>query len=173
VAKGKWALGLEPKYFTWIIKEQLAISERPGGLARNHRKVRRTEELSWIAQHGFTKVISLLDTPHNLTAYTEANISSENLPLGKPDEYKMTLPPIYVTLGALLANPTQKVLLHQEEYGDLLFGVVGGFLWYCGIMTTDIEVVQTVEKVVNRSLGVDARRIIAYSVENNLRRDAQ
>lgn len=170
MAKGKWALGLEPRYFTWIIKEQLAISERPGGLARNHRKVRRTEELSWIAQHGFTKVISLLDTPHNLTAYTEANISSEHLRLGKPDEYKLTLPPIYVTLGALLANPTQKVLLHHEEFSDMLFGVIGGFLWYTGLIKDDIQAVQTVEKVVNKSLGVNARKIIAFTVAANLRK---
>ena len=42
--KGKWARGIEPRYFAWIIKDQLAVSERPGGYARNHRRVRRQEE---------------------------------------------------------------------------------------------------------------------------------
>ena len=39
--KGKWAKGIEPRYFAWIIRDQLAVSERPGGYARNHRRVRR------------------------------------------------------------------------------------------------------------------------------------
>jgi hypothetical protein len=43
--KGRWAQGLEPRSFCWVIKERLAASERPGGFARNHRKVRRQEEL--------------------------------------------------------------------------------------------------------------------------------
>ena len=28
-AKGKWAQGIEPRHFSWIIKDQLAICERP------------------------------------------------------------------------------------------------------------------------------------------------
>ena len=32
--KGKWAQGIEPRNFAWIIKDQLAVSERPGGYAR-------------------------------------------------------------------------------------------------------------------------------------------
>ena len=46
--KGRWAQGLEPRAFCWIIKDRLAASERPGGFARNHRKVRRQEELIWL-----------------------------------------------------------------------------------------------------------------------------
>src|SRR5438034_281743 len=58
--RGRWAQGLEPRYFTWVITGRLAVSERPGGFARNHRKVRRQEELLWLAGHGFTHVLSLL-----------------------------------------------------------------------------------------------------------------
>ena len=46
--RGRWAQGLEPRGFCWIIKDRLAASERPGGFARNHRKVRRQEELIWL-----------------------------------------------------------------------------------------------------------------------------
>ena len=59
--KGKWAQGLEPRNFVWVVKGRLAASERPGGYARNHRKVRRDEELIWVSQQGFTHVLSLLD----------------------------------------------------------------------------------------------------------------
>ena len=61
--RGRWAQGLEPRMFSWIIKDRLAASERPGGFARNHRKIRRQEELIWLAQNDFTRVISLLDSP--------------------------------------------------------------------------------------------------------------
>jgi len=39
--RGRWAQGLQPRYFTWVIKDRLGAGERPGGFARNHRKVRR------------------------------------------------------------------------------------------------------------------------------------
>ena len=75
--RGRWAQGLEPRFFCWIIKDRLAGSERPGGFARNHRKVRRQEELIWLRQHDFTHVISLLDSSHNLPAYDEALLARE------------------------------------------------------------------------------------------------
>ena len=58
--KGKWAAGIPPRNFTWVIKDRLAVSERPGGFAPNHRKVRRQEEIIWLQVHGFTRIISLL-----------------------------------------------------------------------------------------------------------------
>ena len=90
--RGRWAQGLEPRFFCWIIKDRLAASERPGGFARNHRKIRRQEELIWLGQHGFTRVISLLDSPHNLHAYDEAGIAYEHVPLGRHDELADRLP---------------------------------------------------------------------------------
>ena len=69
--KGKWAAGISPRNFAWIIKDRLAVSERPGGYARTHRRVRRQEEIIWIREQGFTRVISLLASPHNLHAYEE------------------------------------------------------------------------------------------------------
>ncbi len=57
--KGKWAAGIPPRNFTWVIKDRLAMSERPGGFAPNHRKVRRQEEIIWLQMQGFTRVVSL------------------------------------------------------------------------------------------------------------------
>ena len=57
--RGRWAQGLEPRGFTWVIKDRLAASERPGGFARNHRKVRRQEELIWLAGNDFTHVLDV------------------------------------------------------------------------------------------------------------------
>ena len=30
--KGKWAQGIQPRNFAWILKDKLAICERPGGM---------------------------------------------------------------------------------------------------------------------------------------------
>ena len=86
--RGRWAQGLEPRFFCWIVRDRLAASERPGGFARSHRKIRRQEELIWLGQNGFTRVISLLDSPHNLHAYDEAGIPYEHVPLGRHDELR-------------------------------------------------------------------------------------
>ncbi len=52
--RGKWALGITPRNFTWIMKDKLAICERPGGYGDNHRRVRRQEEIIWLRENGVT-----------------------------------------------------------------------------------------------------------------------
>ncbi len=79
--KGKWAAGIPPRNFTWVIKDRLAMSERPGGFAPNHRKVRRQEEIIWLQGQGFTTVVSLLPSSHNLQAYEERSMPSVHFPL--------------------------------------------------------------------------------------------
>ena len=78
--KGKWAAGIPPRNFTWVIKDRLAMSERPGGFAPNHRKVRRQEEIIWLQVQGFTRVVSLLPSSHNLRAYEEKSHGQRALP---------------------------------------------------------------------------------------------
>ena len=62
-AKGKWAQGIKPRHFHWIIQDQLAVCERPGGFGANHRKVRRQEEIIWIREQGFDLVQKSLPPP--------------------------------------------------------------------------------------------------------------
>jgi hypothetical protein len=69
--RGRWAAGIVPRNFVWIIQDHLAVSERPGGQTSQHRKVRRQEEIIWLKSQGFTRVVSLLPSPHNLHAYDE------------------------------------------------------------------------------------------------------
>jgi hypothetical protein len=166
--KGRWAQGLEPRYFTWVITGRLAVSERPGGFARSHRKVRRQEELLWLAGHGFTHVLSLLDSPHNLHAYEEAGLAYEHVPLGRHDELPERLHDVYSTLAAWLDNPSERVLMHHEEFGDRLLGVVAGFLLYSGLVYEGPHAIVVLEKLTGRQLGSVGREIVAVTVNEGL-----
>jgi hypothetical protein len=161
--KGKWAQGLEPRAFCWIIKDRLAASERPGGFARNHRKVRRQEELIWLIGHGFTHILSMLDSPHNLHAYEEAGIPHAHVPIGRRDEWVERLPGLYATLEAWLANADERVLIHHEEFGDRLLGVLAGYLLYAGKVAEGPHAVVVIEKITGRQLGSVARDIVAVT----------
>ena len=73
--KGKWAQGIQPRNFAWILKDKLAVCERPGGYGANHRRVRRQEEIIWIREQGFTCVVTLIPSPHNLHNYDELGVA--------------------------------------------------------------------------------------------------
>jgi hypothetical protein len=166
--RGRWAQGLEPRNFTWVITGRLAASERPGGFARNHRKVRRQEELLWLAGHGFTHVLSLLDSTHNLHAYEEAGIAYEHVPLGRHDEIGERLRDVYTTLARWLDDPTERVLIHHEEFGDRLLGVLAGFLLYSGLVHEGPHAIVVLEKLTGRQLGSVGREIVAVTVTEGI-----
>ncbi|HMG27872.1 MAG TPA: hypothetical protein VKH36_13780 [Acidimicrobiia bacterium] len=166
--RGRWAQGLEPRYFTWVITGRFAVSERPGGFARNHRKVRRQEELLWLAGHGFTHVLSLLDSPHNLHAYEEVGLAYEHVPLGRHDELPERLRDVYTTLSRWLDDPSERVLMHHEEFGDRLLGVVAGFLLYSGLVQEGPHAIVVLERLTGRQLGSVGREIVAATVNEGL-----
>lgn len=168
--RGRWAQGLEPRFFTWIIKDRLGASERPGGFARNHRKVRRQEELIWLRVNGFTHVVSLLDSPHNLHAYEEASLRYVHLPLGRRDELDERLRDIYVTMGRYLDDPEEKLLIHHEEFGDRLLGVLAGYLLYCGVVENGPHAISIIEKLASRNLGAEGREIVSTTIDQQLTR---
>ena len=102
--KGKWAAGIPPRNFTWVIKDRLAISERPGGFAPNHRKVRRQEEIIWLQVQGFTRVVSLLPSSHNLQAYDEKALASVHYPLPPAGDVRGVLADVYRDVHGRLAG---------------------------------------------------------------------
>jgi hypothetical protein len=168
--RGRWAQGLEPRGFTWVIKDRLAASERPGGFSRNHRKVRRQEELIWLSGSGFTRVLSLLDSPHNLHAYDEAGIKYEHVPLGRREDWPVHLRQTYVLLSVWLSDPEERVLVHHEEFGERLLGVLAGYLMYAfpDVFTSGPDAAVAVERITGRQLGAAGREIVQVSVEEGL-----
>jgi hypothetical protein len=151
-----------------VIKDRLAASERPGGFARNHRKVRRQEELIWLIGHGFTHLLSILDSPHNLHAYEEAGIPFAHVPLGRHDEWPERLPVLYGTLNSWLSIPSERVLIHHEEFGDRLLGVLAGYLLYAGYVTEGPHAVVVIERITERQLGAVAREVVAVTFEEGI-----
>jgi hypothetical protein len=158
--KGKWARGITPRFFAWIIKGQLGISERPGGYARNHRKVRRHEEILWLRGEGFTRVVSLLPSTHNLHAYDEMDMAWSHIPFGPHDDPSVVLADLYGRLKEWLAAG-ERVLLHQEELSDRLMGVVAGYLRWSGLVLSGPQSIAVVEKMLGRQMGPSGRELVA------------
>ena len=168
--RGRWAQGLQPRYFTWVIMDRLGAGERPGGFARNHRKVRRQEELIWLHVKGFTHIVSLLDSPHNLHAYEEADLAYVQVPIGPHDELAHRLEAIYATIAKLLEDPAEKLYVHHEEFGDKLLGMLAGYLLYAGIVDHGPQAISIIEKLSSRSLDATGREIVSITLTELLPR---
>lgn len=158
--RGKWAQGIEPRNFAWIVKDKLAISERPGGYARNHRRVRRQEEIIWLREQGFTRIVSLLPSNHNLHAYDELGMPWSHIPFSGTADARAVLGELYAGLRDWMAAG-EKILLHQEELSDRLMGVVAGYLLWTGMLQSGPQAIAVIEQIVQRQMGPPGREIVA------------
>ena len=160
--KGKWAQGITPRHFSWIIKDKLAICERPGGYGQNHRKVRRQEEIIWIREQGFTRVVSLIPSPHNLHNYDEMGVEWVHCPFASHDEPARVLAMLYPQMRSMLAEGG-KLLVHGEELGDRVCGVVAGYLHWTGMISSGPDTITAIEKLTSRQLGPAGRELITVA----------
>jgi len=161
--KGKWARGIVPRNFTWIIKDQLAVCERPGGYGQNHRKVRRQEEIIWIREQEFTFVLSMIPSPHNLHNYDEYNVAWRHRPFNVHDDFAQYTGSFYPELHEALGSGS-KVIVHGEEVGDRVCGVMGGYLLWSGLIDTGPRAISATEHLTNRQLGPVGRELIAVAM---------
>jgi hypothetical protein len=160
--KGKWAQGIVPRNFSWVIKDRLAVCERLGGYGESHRRVRRQEEIIWAQQQGFTHVVSILASPHNLHAYEEAGMPAIHIPFGSHDDAVEVLGRLYAELRQRLAAG-EKLLVHQDDLGDRLQGAMGGYLLYAGLVTEPPKVVAIMEHLMERQMGPAGRELVAVA----------
>jgi hypothetical protein len=160
--KGKWAAGIPPRNFTWVIKDCLAMSERPGGFAPNHRKVRRQEEIIWLQVQGFTRVYSLLPSSHNLQAYEEKSLASVHFPLPPTGDARPLLADLYRDVHARLTGG-ERILLHQEELGDRVSGVVAGYLLWSGRLPSGPQAITVLEHMTGHPMGPSGRELVAMA----------
>ena len=157
--KGKWAAGIRPRNFYWIMKDRLAICERPGGRGESHRRVRRTEEINWIRQQGFTRVVSLIPSTHNLHNYSDQNIAWSHWPVSDNEDYTARLGSLFAELQSLLAKG-EKLLVHRRGLGDEVCGFMAGYLVWKGMVPSESQAVVAVEKMTERPIGSVGRRIV-------------
>lgn len=163
-AKGKWAQGIQPRNFCWIIKDRLAVCERPGGYGANHRRVRRMEEIIWLREQGFGAVISIIPAPHNLHNYDELSLPYRHRPFSGIDEPRAYLGAFYPELHALLAAG-QKVVVHGEEVGDRIAGLMGGFIRWEGMVPEGPHAIAIIERITGRQLDPFGRSLVALAAE--------
>jgi hypothetical protein len=158
--KGKWAQGITPRNFVWVLKDRLAVAERPGGYGANHRRVRRQEEIIWIREQGFTRVVSLISANHNLHNYDELGVAWLHRPLRPTDELINYQASLYREIKHLLAND-EKLLLHREEVGDFVCGLVAGYLLWAQLVPYGPQAISVTERLTSRQLGPQGRELVA------------
>jgi hypothetical protein len=164
--KGRWASGLEPRNFTWVFKNQLAVSERPGGSVMVHRKVRRDEELLWLRHNGFGRVMSVLPTNQELQIYTDHGLAISHHPLRGDQNQLEVILGCYQELHASLLD-RHCVLLHGAEVSDRMLGIIAGFLMWSKRVASPPMAIAITEKLFERAIGPDGRSIV-FQVSESL-----
>lgn len=162
--KGKWAQGIKPRNFHWVIKDQMALCERPGGYGANHRRVRRQEEIIWIREQGFGCVISLIPAPHNLHNYDDLGVVWRHRPFGADEDPTVYLGALYPEIKELVSSG-QKVLLHGEELGDRICGAAAGYLLWDGLIDSGPRTISAIEQITQRQLGPVGRGLVAVAAK--------
>jgi hypothetical protein len=170
--KGKWARGIVPRNFHWIIKDQLAVCERPGGYGANHRRVRRQEEIIWLRESGFGMVISLIPSPHNLHNYDELGVAYRHRPFTPEDDEEAFLSELYPELEELRLSGTM-VVIHQDELSDRLVGLVAGYVLWAGLLDSGPQTISVVERMVDRQMGPVGRGLVTLAIDLRERREAE
>jgi hypothetical protein len=162
--RGRWAAGIVPRNFIWIIQDRLAVSERPGGQTSQHRKVRRQEEIIWLKSQGFSRVVSLLPSPHNLHAYDERDLPASHFAMPSTGDPREVLNALYPALLGWLQGG-ERLLLHQDELSERVSGVIAGFLCWCRVIPEPPNAIVAVEQLMKRQMGAAGRSIVAVTPE--------
>ena len=162
--RGKWAEGIMPRNLIWIVKDRLAVCERPGGYGPQHRKVRRIEELIWIRRNDFKRVISIIPAAHNLHNYEEFDIDYVHRPIAIGDHLHEVLGVLYVDLNKLIAHG-ERLLMHHEDVGDDIGGTMAGYLVWNGFVDTPHKAITVIERMINRVIGSHGREIVSAVME--------
>ena len=161
--KGKWAQGIQPRNFHWVVKDQLAVCERPGGYGPNHRRVRRQEEIIWVREQGFSPVVSIIASPANLHNYDELGVVWQHRPFGNHDDVAQYLSSFYPELKALL-TARHKVLIHGEELGDKISGIIAGYIIWDGLIPEGPKAITFTERLLQRQLGPFGREMVTIAL---------
>ena len=156
--RGRWADGIEPRNLTWVLKDRLAVCERPGGYGPNHRAVRRTEEIIWIRRNDFSRIVSLLAGPHNLHSYEEQDVPYLHMPLSEAPQAGEVLAVYDEVTRRIEAG--ERLLLHHERVDDVLGGFLAGFWLWMGRYRDVPSALHATERLLRRPMGQRGRETV-------------
>ena len=108
-------------------------------------------------------MVSLLPSPHNLRAYEELGVKWEHFPMTR-GEATAVLADLFPALRVWLSGG-ECVLVHQEELGDLVQGVMAGYLVYAALVPSPAEAISIVERITQRQMGPPGRELVAAARE--------
>jgi hypothetical protein len=160
--KGKWAQGIQPRHFAWVIQDRLAVCERPGGYGSHHRRIRRQEEIIWIREQGFAPVISIIPASHNLHNYDELGVRWLHRPFPAVEELSGYLAGLYGEIHAAL-GAGGKVLVHYEELGDWLIAVLAGYLVWSSMVEEEPKAIFMLEHITSKQLTPRGRDLVSIA----------
>ena len=83
-------------------------------------------------------------------------------PLGPHDDASEVLPTIWDDLQAQLAAG-DKIIVHHDELGDRLLGVMGGYLVHAGLVPEGPRATAMIERLVQRQMGPTAREFVGVA----------
>ena len=151
--------GLEPRGFKWVIAGKLAISERIGGYGFQHRRVRREEEIAWLAEQGINAVLSLLPGNHNQAAYEAAGFEFHNEPIEEALEPEDAAG-FFGALDEALSAEGASLLVHRDLIDDQVVGILGGYLVHAGLVKNPIIATSVIQEIAGRAIGPEGRKLI-------------
>jgi len=157
--RGKWAQGIQPRDFMWVLKDQLAVCERLGGKGSSHRPIRRQEEIVWVLNSNIDLTISLIPGTHNLDAYKKLGLPHRHWPVNDGEDPTFNLPKIYEQMGIAIDN-NKTMLMHRISLDDTVMGFFGGFLLWGGYLENATDTTVMVERLFSKQVGSKGRKII-------------
>jgi len=158
--RGKWAQGIEPRHFRWVIKDRIAVCERPGGYGDSHRKVRRQEEIIWLRQHEFDFVVSLIGSTHNLHNYEELGVPFHHVPFSGPGDGPLGLTRAMASIRDHVEKG-HKIVVHREELGERVSGLMAAYLLWMDLVPDGPRAINVTEQLFERELGPVARELVS------------
>lgn len=170
--RGKWAQGIQPRDFLWILKDQLAVCERLGGRGSSHRPIRRQEEIVWVLNSEIDLTISLIPGTHNLDAYKKLGLPHRHWPVVDGEDPTLNLPKIYEQMG-LAIEADKTMLMHRISLDDTVMGFIGGFLIWGGYLDNATDTTVMVERLFSKQVGSRGRVIInTIAADSTIRKAA-
>ena len=77
-----------------------------------------------------------------------------------------------VLIAELLDDPEQKIIVHLEEFGDRLCGVLAGYLLYTGLVETGPIAISVIERLTGKQMGPPGREIVSVTLDEKLQRNS-